>query len=59
MLVIVKLCVPDLNKVHDIRPPFQRYHEEYGDPGQTNVVKRDGTMEWVGGAGGAPGVILR
>ena len=49
----------NLDKVHDISPSLQRDDEEYGHPGQANVVKRDGSVKRISGAGGASGVILK
>ena len=47
-----------LNKIHDVRPALQGDDQEYRHPGQADVVERNGSMEGVGGAGGALCVIL-
>ena len=47
-----------LHKVHHVCPALQRDHEEDGHPGQPYVVEGDGPVEGVGGASGAPGVVL-
>ena len=36
-----------LDHVHDISPTLQRYDQEYSNPGQAYVVKRDNSMEWI------------
>ena len=48
-----------LDKVHDICPSLQGDNKEDGHPGQANVVKRDGSVKRISGAGGASGVILK
>ena len=48
-----------LNKVHDISPALQWYHQEYCHPGQAYVVKWYCSMEGVGGTCGALGVVLK
>ena len=47
-----------LDEVHDVGPSLQGDHQEYGHPGQADVVEADGSVERVGGAGGAGGVVL-
>ena len=48
-----------LNKVHDISPALQWYHQEYCHPGQAYVVKWYCSMEGVGGTCSALGVVLK
>ena len=47
-----------LYKVHDISPSLQWYDQEYGHPGNPNVVKWNGPMKWIRWPGGALGVVL-
>ena len=47
-----------MDEVHDVRPALQGDDQEYRHPGQADVVKGDGSMEWVSWSSRTFGVVL-